>query len=641
MEFLRNAAKTWVAKLLMALLVMSFGIWGIRDVSSSFLSDILSFTGWGPKDLVHVGGRTIMAPEYTQALNQQIRRIQQQSGQKFTVDDAHKMGLDKQILDGLIANASVDAQRDKLQLAVSDKSIGASIATNKAFLDSSGKFDAALFRRVLQQNELTEAGFVAGERQNRLRAMVTGLAEAPIKLPRVLTTALAQYRGEMRDAKYFSISASEADVAPPTDADLRKQYEATPAAYTAPEYRSIAIIKIEPSDIADKLSISDDDLKSGYEKFKSDYFTPEKRDIVQVSFPTLEDAKKAKARIAAGEDLIKIAIEKGAKVSDITLNDRQRGDFLDEKIANAAFSLAKDTVSDPIEGSLTIALLKITNIVSEKQSSLDETKPVLLKRMQLEKAKDEIQSIFDAVENGRGEQKTFEDIARSAGIPFVLVPAVSAAGVDKVGKEVVMPSKPELLKAAYASDVGQIDDALSLNDSYFWYEVREVIPSAIRPLDTIKDSVKKDYVAAKLRDAASEKAKKIVARATAGETLDALAKEAGGEIKIAAGLKRNETSDTFDNTAVVSFFDAPDQGFAWSLEGDGKTARVMQVVKVTVPAVMAVSPEAKTLQDEAAAGLSRDISESYVKALRANANVSINEVLWQQNTGANFAADQQ
>ena len=54
MEFLRNAAKTWVAKLLMALLVMSFGIWGIRDVSTSFLSDFLSWTGWGPKDLVHV-----------------------------------------------------------------------------------------------------------------------------------------------------------------------------------------------------------------------------------------------------------------------------------------------------------------------------------------------------------------------------------------------------------------------------------------------------------------------------------------------------------------------------------------------------------------------------------------------------------
>ena len=35
----------------------------------------------------------------------------------------------------------------------------------------------------------------------------------------------------------------------------------------------------------------------------------EKRTIIQISFPSLEDAKKAKERIAAGEDIMKIAGE--------------------------------------------------------------------------------------------------------------------------------------------------------------------------------------------------------------------------------------------------------------------------------------------------------------------------------------------
>jgi hypothetical protein len=67
----------------------------------------------------------------------------------------------------------------------------------------------------------------------------------------------------------------------------------------------------------------------------------------------------------------------------------------------------------------------------------------------------------------------------------------------------------------------------------------------------------------------------------------------------------------------------------------------MQVVKVVIPAVMAISPEAKKLQEEAATGLARDVTESYIKALRANANVSVNDALWKQNTGATFSADQQ
>ncbi len=633
MEFLRNAAKTWVAKLLMALLVMSFGIWGIKDVSTSFLGDILSLTGFGPKDLVHVAGRTIMAPEYTNALQRQLKTISQQAGRNVTVDEAHSMGLDKQVLDSLIAGAAVDAQRDKLQLAISSNTIAADIAQNKIFQDTAGKFDPNRFRQVLQQNNLNEEGFVASEKQNRLRATVTGVAEAPIKLPQVLSVALAQYRGETREAKYFTVTANESDVTAPTDAELKKQYEATPAAYTAPEYRQIAVMKVDPSDISSKITVTPEEITAGYEKFKLDYFTPEKRTIVQLTFPTLDAAKKAKARITAGEDIMKIATEIGAKESDVTLKDRQKGDFLDEKIADAAFALKQGDVSEPVEGSLAIALLKAVSVTQEKQATLDEVKVELTKRLQLEKAKDEIQATYDAVEDARGQQTKFEDIASKAGLPFVLIPAVSATGMDKDGKEVTLASKDEVLKAAYASDVGNVDDALTVGDGYAWYEVRQVIPSALKPLDAIKAEVTKDFVAGKLRDAAAEKAKKLVERATGGATLEALASEAKTTVQTASGLKRNETSETFDGTASVALFAVGDQKFAWSLEGDGKTARVMQVTKINIPAVMATSPDTKKLQDEAAQGLSRDLSESFIKAVRQNANVTINEELWRQNTG--------
>ena len=58
LETMRNAAKSWVAKLLMGLLVLSFSIWGIKDVSSNFADQILGIFGWGPRDLVRVAGKT-------------------------------------------------------------------------------------------------------------------------------------------------------------------------------------------------------------------------------------------------------------------------------------------------------------------------------------------------------------------------------------------------------------------------------------------------------------------------------------------------------------------------------------------------------------------------------------------------------
>jgi peptidyl-prolyl cis-trans isomerase D len=637
MEFLRNAAKTWVAKVLMAMLMMSFGIWGIKDVSTSFLADILNITGFGAKDLVIVGDRTIMAPEYTAALQRQLKAMSTQTGQNVTMEDAHRLGLDKQILDSLIAGAAVDSQRDKLKLAISNSAIALQITQNKAFQDAKGQFSAAQFKSVLQQNGLSEEGFVANEKQTQLRRAITGVVGEPMTLPAVLKTALAQYRGETRDAAFFTFTVSEADVPTPTDAELKKQYESTPTAYTAPEYRSIAVMKVEPADIAEKLTLSPEEISSGYDKFKTDYYQPEKRTIIQVTFPSLDAAKKAKVRITAGDDILKIATEMGAKEADVTLKDRQRGDFLDEKIAAAAFALAQGAVSEPVEGSLATALLKAVSISPEKQPTLDEVKAELTKRLQLEKAKDEIQSIYDAVEEARGNQTKFEDIAAKAGIPFVFIPAVSAAGLDKQDKDVTLPAKAEVLKAAYNSDVGQADDAISIGDSYFWYEVREVIPTALKPFATVKDSVTKDYIASKMRDAAGEKAKKLVERGTAGATLNSLAVELKSEVKYATGFKRNETSEAFDGTAVASLFNAPNNGFAWSLEGDGKTARVMQVTKDTMPAMMATSDEIKKLQSEASTGLARDVSESFVAAIRDNSGVRINEDLWRQNTGAEAA----
>ena len=636
MEFLRVAAKTWVAKVLMGLLVMSFGVWGIKDVSTSFLGDILSWSGWGPKDLVHVAGQTIRQPEYNVALQRMLKNLSAQSGQNLTIDDAKRMGVDRTVLENLINAAAVQAQAAKLQLAVPNSAIGQSIADNKMFHDAKGNFDPALFRSLLQQNGIAETDYVANEKTVALRNFVINPAEAKIKLPKVLNLALAQYRGESRESKYFTFTVTEADLPAITDDELKKQYELTPAAYTAPEYRSIAVMSVDPATVSTRMQVSPEEIAAGYEQYKLDYFAPEKRTILQLTFPNLDAATKAKARLAAGEDFMKIAGELKATEADITLKDRQKGDFLDAKIADAAFALPLNAVSDPVVGSLATVILKAAVIAPEKQSTLDDVKDKLATRLKIEKAREEITAIYNSVEDARAAQTPFEQIAERAGIPFVLVPAISAVGQDKAGKDIELVSKDEVLKAAFLSDVGNSEDALPIGDTYVWYEVREITPPGLKPLADVKADVTKDVVATKLRELATSKAKALLVEAKAGATLDALAAKLSATVKTASGLKRNETSEDFDGAAVVSLFDQPDQGFAWSLEGDGKTARVMQVAKLTLPTLMATSPEITKLQEEIGAAFANEIANSFVAALRKNANVTVNEELWKQNSGSNF-----
>ena len=96
---------------------------------------------------------------------------------------------------------------------------------------------------------------------------------------------------------------------------------------------------------------------------------------------------------------------------------------------------------------------------------------------------DTAQTVGSKALAARAAQTKFEDIAAKAGIPFILITAVDAQGKDKNLNDVDVPHKTEVLQATFASDVGVENDAVSLDNGYVWYEVREVVPSAIRPLD--------------------------------------------------------------------------------------------------------------------------------------------------------------
>src|SRR5205823_13176521 len=114
---------------------------------------------------------------------------------------------------------------------------------------------------------------------------------------------------------------------------------------------------------------------------------------------------------------------------------------------------------DAVKAVLETALLKVTKTSPERPRTLDEVKAELTQRLQLERARDEIDGVYNTVEDARAAQTKFEDIAAKAQIPFLAVGPFDQTGRDKDGKDVDIPHKTEVLKAAFASDVGVENDA--------------------------------------------------------------------------------------------------------------------------------------------------------------------------------------
>jgi len=623
MESMRNAAKSWVAKLLIGLLAVSFGVWGIADV----------FRGSSTGALATVGEQEISPQQFERAFQEYLQNLSRQTGKGITPEEARAMGIDKAILDTLLQSAALDNEAGKLNLGVSSTFLAQDVMTNTVFQDAAGKFSADRFKQLLSENGLTEQGFFAEERQRFVRQALTVTASADLPVNQGLLEAQYRYMNEQRDARYFIVKAADSEVPAPTDEEIKKEYEANPAAYTAPEYRSVAVMRVEPADIAAKVTLTDADISEGFEKYKSEYFTPEKRTILQLSFPTLEEAQAAQQKLTAGTDFLALAKERGFAEQDVTFADRTKADFIDPAIAEAAFALTEGQVSEPVKGALATVLLKATKITPEHQATLDEVKPQLTERLRLERASEEIQAVYDAVEDARAAQTSFEDIAAKAGIPFALVPGTDAQGKAKDGSALSVPHATELVQAAFQSDVGVENDAISLDNGYVWYEVREVIPSALRPFEEVKDKARAAVVAAKVRSLAEEKAKALAERARSGAKFEDLAAEAGATVQTAQGMRRTENDATFGPAAVAALFAVPDNGFAYAVDPDGRSAKVMQSQPVMMPAFDATSAEAKGLSERLNAQVSDTMLTAYLAALENEAGVKLNETLWRNISG--------
>ena len=86
LEKLRTAAGTWVAKLLLLILVVAFATWGISGQLTQ---------NAGGNTVVFAGDSTVSTTEYRLAYDLQLNTLSQRFGQRLTREQAKALGVDE------------------------------------------------------------------------------------------------------------------------------------------------------------------------------------------------------------------------------------------------------------------------------------------------------------------------------------------------------------------------------------------------------------------------------------------------------------------------------------------------------------------------------------------------------------------
>src|SRR5262245_3192628 len=614
---LRQASSGWIGKSIMGavvtVLVISFAIWGIGDI----------FRGFGRSTFAKIGRTEVTIEQFRQLYTERLQNVGRQLGRVITLEQARALGIDRQITQQIIGDMLLDERIRQLRLGVSDAEVAKRIMLDPNFQGPNGQFDRPRFEQLIRSAGFTEQRFVAEQRREMLRRqLLETLTGAPIA-PTAFVEAADRFQNEQRTIDFVLFDRAQAgEIAAPAAEVLAEYFEQRKAQFRAPEYRKVIVVALLPAERARWVEISDEDLKKAYEERKNRLTTPERRQIQQIAFPNADEAKAVSERISKGETFDAIAKERGLADKDIELGTFPKAGIFDRAVADAAFALKQDEVSAPVQGRFGTVLLRVVKIEPETVPTFQEAADRLRTDLANERAKADVTSLYDKVEDERSLSKPLAETAEKLKLEARTV-EFDRAGRDPAGQPVAnLPQPQRLISGAFAADIGTDNDPFQVDGGYVWYEVTGNTPERDRTLDEVKEQVearwREDEIAKRLRTKAAEMLDKV----KSGTPLADAAKASGLKVESKTGIKRGAPATPLSGRTIDAIFRTAKDGFGSATAEQAIEQIVFRVTEITEPTINFESEETKQLRTSLNNVLSEDIYGQYITVIEREVGVT-------------------
>lgn len=562
LENMRNHAQSWISKIILGGIALSFALWGIGSY----------FLGSRVQSVAEVDGKAIPDTTFYQAYERQMDAYRAMLGKRFSKKAAERMGLKQDTLQTLINRRLLLQEANDMGLVAPASVLLARVHANPAFR-SGGKFDPGRYR-ILTRNMgfRTPADY---EQRVRLDIMVNALQRA-IMDSAVVTDAQVRRQFERENEQRVLTAlvvdplSFESDIHI-TDKEARAYYEAHQDRYRSPLRVDLDAVVIDPADIAKDMAIDEADIKAAYEKEKDRFAEPETRHLRQIVVRVAPNADEmtrnlAKAKIEKARQLVRKG-EKFARVAKEMSNGaaaKRGGDLgfvakntMLPALGKAAFSLKKGGISDVIKTQFGYHLIQVEGIRPAREKALTEVHDTLAKQLRMEKADDEAYKLSQDLDDALGREDSLKDAAGSLNMK---VRETGPVSLDEASADPLLGPNAALRKQAFTM---QPDDPVEVTELDHGRYAAVAVTKRIAPATLSFAKVTKQVYADAMHDAATAKAKaeaQTILSESAQTPLDKLAQKNGQPIYISKPVKRGGEGDnaTWLNAEVLdTAFDTP------------------------------------------------------------------------------------
>ena len=621
LQGINTIGRSWVGRvvvtILFGFLIVSFAIWGIGDI----------FRGFGRSTVAKIGSTEITTEQFRQIYNDRIQQLGRELGRPISPDQARLLRLDQQLAGQLVAEAALDQRARQLRLNVSDAEVARQIMADPTFKAPNGQFDRARFEQIIRNAGFTEQRFTNEQKRLTMRREVADTVQAELTPPKAMADAQNRYDNEQRAIDYVVLDRAKAgDIPAPMPEQIAKYYDEHKSEFRTPEYRSVALLSVAAADLAKPGEVTDTDAKRFYDANPARFGTPERRQIEQISFPSADEAQAAAARLEKSELTFEaLAKERGLSDKDIDLGLVTKTGIIDKAVAEAAFSLKEGEISQPVKGLFGTMLVHVVKIEPENIKPFDQVAAEIKQGLATDRARGEIASIHDKVEDERAAGSRLTEIAQKLNLKARTIDAIDRQGRDADGKPISDLPAANVISSVFGSDVGVENEPVQMTGGgYLWFEVLGVKPPRERTLDEVRAQVEERWRASQVAERLQAKAKELVDKVKGGTSLNDVASADGLNVQTTFGIKRSGNAASMPPAVVNGVFATPKDGVG-SAEGKEPTERIVfHVTDISVPAFDAASPEGKKISDTMRQSMTQDLLAQYVSRLQTDLGATIN-----------------
>lgn len=499
LKFLRDHANSWIMKILLGILILSFGLfWGVSEF----------FRGTDKSNIVaSIGKLDISKQNLMHSVQEELTKLNRElKGKSITFGQAVQFGLVAQNLNRMVNEIVLDMFMRDVKLAVSDKTIASLIYADPLFQTSQGGFDKAKFLNVLRANGLTEKTFFANRRRALSQMHLLTAISVGNYAPAALSYPIFQALTQKCSFRVATVMPDKVQVGY-TEEAVKKFYDNHIDLFKIPEYRDFKLILLEPSKIASRISISEKDVQQAYADQKDSYVTPETRSFSLVVCKDLAEAEKQ--------------IRKELKTGDLKDKKRQQ-DYqgvaeagLDKPLADVVFKLRPDQVSAPFEWRNQVVLVRLNKIVPSAVTGLSEVRAQITEELKRQKVLDEISRIGEQIEEASNQGLSLVEIGKKLKL------SVQEGRIDASGR--LIGNESIILTADVVKDVFALSEGaetplteLPDNTSYL-VSVTKITPSRLESFEKVRSKVIKSFVQEKRQAEMQKIADLVKQKLQAGE----------------------------------------------------------------------------------------------------------------------------